>query len=226
MHHIYHTEGIILGSKNFGEAGKNYIIFTRDLGMIYASAQGIRKNFSKLRFVLQDFNYLKIDLVRGKDFWRITSVIKTNQFENLLKYPATLKIFVNISNLLKRLLAGEESNEVLFNDLLNGFSGLEKSLLNATRHSAQHEIQGQTFGASLRSDLGFPACQQLQNIEIIIVLRILNNLGYIGNDKMLEGLIKSPIEEILFEVPQTRLNPQNKDKIFSQINKILKETHL
>ncbi len=57
MHHIYHTEGIILGSKNYGEAGKYYSIFTRDLGMIYASAQGVRKMSSKLRFILQDFAY-------------------------------------------------------------------------------------------------------------------------------------------------------------------------
>ena len=55
MHHIYHTEGIILGSRNFGEAGKYYYIFTRDLGMITAGAQGVRKMSSKLRFVLQDF---------------------------------------------------------------------------------------------------------------------------------------------------------------------------
>ena len=30
MHHIYHTEGIILGSKNFGEAGKYYSVLTDD----------------------------------------------------------------------------------------------------------------------------------------------------------------------------------------------------
>src|SRR3989338_5144856 len=103
MHHIYHTEGIILGSKNFGEAGRHYSIFTRDLGMIHASAQGVRKMSSKLRFVLQDFSYLKIDFVKGKDFWRITSASKTNKLENLSK-PAIFEVFVNISKLLKRLL--------------------------------------------------------------------------------------------------------------------------
>jgi len=55
MHHIHHTEGIILESRNFGEGGKYYSIFTRDLGMVYASAQGVRKMSSKLRFILQDF---------------------------------------------------------------------------------------------------------------------------------------------------------------------------
>ena len=70
---------------------------------------------SKLRFVLQDFSYLKIDLVKGKDFWRITSASKTNKLENLSR-PEIFEVFVNISKLLKRLLAGEDPNKTLFVD--------------------------------------------------------------------------------------------------------------
>ncbi len=192
MHHIYHTEGIILGSGNFGETGKYYAIFTRDLGMIYASAQGVRKMCSKLRFVLQDFAYLKIDLVKGKDFWRITNASKTNKLENLSE-PGTFEVFVNISKLLKRLLAGEDPNKDLFMDLLNGLSILGKSTTK----------------------------DELRNIEAIIVLRVLNNLGYIGGNEVLQDFIKSPFEEeILFKVSESRA------KILHQINKALKETHL
>src|SRR3989344_112639 len=126
MHHIYHTEGVILGSRNSGEAGKHYYIFTRDLGMIYASAQGVRKMSSKLRFVLQDFAYLKIDLVQGKDFWRVTTASKTNLLEKISKQSENLRVFANIARLLKRLLSGVEPNEVLFADLIRGLSVLEK----------------------------------------------------------------------------------------------------
>ncbi|MEX2028975.1 MAG: DNA repair protein RecO [Candidatus Paceibacterota bacterium] len=193
MHHIYHTEGIILGSKNFGEAGKHYSIFTRDLGMIYASAQGVRKMSSKLRFVLQDFTYLNIDLVQGKDFWRVTNVSKTNLLEQITKQPEHFQIFANIARLLKRLLAGVEPNESLFNDVLAGLSVLEKAT----------------------------AQDNLRNIEAIIVLRILNNLGYIGGSEVLQNLIKSPFEDnLIFEVSK------NRTKILRQINQALKETHL
>jgi len=193
MHHIYHTEGIILGSKNYGEAGKYYSVFTRDLGMIYASAQGVRKMSSKLRFVLQDFACLKIDLVRGKDFWRVTTASKTGRLENITKNANTLKVFTNVARLLKRLLAGEDANPALFADLLNGLSVLEKSTTE----------------------------DELRNIEIIIVLRLLNNLGYIGENKILTNLIKSPFEEnLIFEASKSRT------EILNQINKALKETHL
>ncbi len=201
MHHIYHTEGIILGSRNSGEAGKYYYIFTRDLGMITASAQGVRKMSSKLRFVLQDFAYLKIDFVQGKDFWRVTNAAKTNMLEEVTKTPETFAVFANIARLLKRLLAGVEPNEALFMDVLNGLSILEKI---ATKDK-------DIFGGK----------EDLRNIEVIIVLRILNNLGYIGENEILENLIKSPFEEkLVFEVSKERA------KVLHQINKALKETHL
>jgi DNA repair protein RecO len=193
MHHIYHTEGIILGSKNHGECGKYYSIFTRDLGMVYASAQGVRKVSSKLRFVLQDFAYIKLDLVQGKDFWRITSASKTNALGQLTKNPGTFEVFFNIARLLKRLLAGVERNEALFVDLINSLSILEK----------------------------IETKEDLRNIEAIIVLRILNNLGYIGGDELVQNLTKSPFEDaLIFEF--SKLRPQ----VLSQINKALKETHL
>jgi len=193
MHHIYHTKGIILESKNFGEAGKHYSIFTRDLGMVYASAQGVRKVSSKLRFVLQDFSYIKLDLVQGKDFWRITSAGKTNKLGQLVKNSGTFEVFYNITKLLKRLLAGVERNEVLFVDLVSSLSILEK----------------------------IETKEDLRNIEAIIVLRILNNLGYIGGNEILQNLIKSPFEKnLIFEF--SKLRPQ----VLTQINKALKETHL
>ncbi|OGI65788.1 DNA repair protein RecO [Candidatus Nomurabacteria bacterium RIFCSPLOWO2_01_FULL_39_18] len=193
MHHIYHTEGIILGSKNFREAEKYYSIFTRDLGMIKASASGVRKMSSKLRFVLQDFAYIKIDLIQGKDLWRVTNASKTNLLEQITKQPEHFAVFVNIANLLKRLLAGIEPNKELFLDLLNGLSALEK----------------------------VETKEDLRNMEAIIVLRTLSNLGYIGGNETLQNLIKSPFEkDLIFEISKSRTS------VLSAINKALKETHL
>lgn len=182
-----------MSSRNYGEAGKYYSIFTRDLGMVYASAQGVRKMSSKLRFIMQDFAYLKIDLVQGKDFWRVTSASKTNLLEDITKNSEALAVFSNVARLLKRLLAGEDPNEHLFQDILKGLLVLEKS--------------------EKKDDL--------RNIEVVMVLRILKNLGYIGQDKDFDSLVESPFEEgLIFEASKSRI------KILSEINKALKETHL
>lgn len=193
MHHIYHTEGIILDSKNFGETGKCFFIFTRDLGLVYATAQGVRKMSSKLRYVLSDYAYIKVDLVQGRDIWRVTSASKTNKLDNLQSKKENFKVLVNVARLLKRLLAGVEKNETLFRDLLDGLFVLEKA----------H---------------GF---DDLRNIEVVMVLRILSNLGYIGGGEQLDTLITSPFEKgLVFEVSKSRA------RVLNQINKALRESHL
>ena len=142
---------------------------------------------------LQDYQYVKLDLVKGKDFWRLTSASKTNLLENLSNKKDAYLVFVNIAKLLKKLLAGEESNPELFQNLLNGLFLLEK----------------------------YDTEEELRNIEIITVLRILDNLGYIGGDGALNTLTKSPFEEnLLFETAKKR------NQILSLINQALKETHL
>jgi DNA repair protein RecO (recombination protein O) len=189
MHHIYHTEGIILGSRNFRESDKYYQIFTRDLGMLTASASGVRKMSSKLRFILQDFAYI----VQGRNIFRITSASKTGLLEQIVKKPEQFRVFANISRLLRRLLAGVEPNESLYADVIQGLSMLEK-------------VETE---------------EDIRNIEAVIVLRMVHNLGYIGGDDMLKEFIKSPFEEdIIFEAAK------NRTKILAEINKALKETHL
>ena len=91
------------------------------------------------------------------------------------------------------MLPGELPNAYLFNDLLDGLVFLEKSKIQS----------------------------EAENIEVIIVLRILNNLGYIGNNEMLKNITKSPYEDdLIFEASRSRT------KILLEINKAIHETHL
>src|SRR6185369_4009724 len=87
-HHIHHTQGFILGSTAVGEANRYITIFTRELGVIGAVEQGIRKIDSKLRYGLQDYAYVRADVIRGKHSWRITSAAPQNDFDMLRSDPA------------------------------------------------------------------------------------------------------------------------------------------
>jgi recombinational DNA repair protein (RecF pathway) len=143
--------------------------------------------------VLQDFSYVRIDLIKGKDFWRITSASKTNQLEEVIKQKDSLKVFARIAKLLRRLLPEQEANELLFKEVFIGLSALEK---------AKNE-------------------EEMFNIEILMVLRVLSNLGYIGENDSFEHLIKSPFEEeLFFEMSKNKL------EAIREINKALKETQL
>jgi DNA repair protein RecO (recombination protein O) len=191
MHHIYHTKGIILRSRNSGEAGKHYKIFTRELGMVTAKAAGVRKLSSKLRFVLQDFSFLDIDLVAGRNIFHLTTAVKTCDLENLTKKIEVFKTIHNIAGLLIRLMPESLPNEAMFDDLVSGLQMLENSK------------------------------EDCANIEALIVLRIINHLGYMQSKNNFKNFTESPFRKSLVS-----LISKERKAIFAEINRALKETHL
>ncbi len=110
MHAIITTPGFIVGSASYGEAGKLISIFTRDMGLIRAVAQGVRLEKSKLRYHVVEYSFGKFSFVRGKEVWRLTSA----QGETAVDDPAVQEFWARIALLLRRLLQGEEANIQLF----------------------------------------------------------------------------------------------------------------
>jgi len=72
MYSVYTTAGFVLGSAERGEANKIYSIYTKDFGLVRASAQAVRLEKSKLRYNLDDFTHGHFSLVRGKELWKLT----------------------------------------------------------------------------------------------------------------------------------------------------------
>lgn len=127
-------------------------IFTKELGVVHASAQGVRLLKSKLRYSLQDFAYVQVSLVRGKDIWRITNASPVSiRFPHLFSQSDYFEIYAKVLTLLRRLLNGEEKNESLFELLTQAFDFLETAT-------------SKTF--------------QPLSFECMLVLQILHNLGY------------------------------------------------
>lgn len=153
MYHIYHTEAFVIGHRNSGEADRIFYLYTKDFGFVRAKANGIRKLESKLRFSLQIFSHVYIDLVRGKDTWRITSGGSINYFSHISRNASSLKIMAQISKLTQRLCAGEEANTSIFSDLVDTANYLNKPDITIAEQ---------------------------KSAELTLVLRILHNLGYIG----------------------------------------------
>ena len=204
MHTIHTTPGFIIESRPRGEAGKLLSIFTRDLGLVLATAQGIRLEKSKLRYHSQEYAVGEFSFVRGKEFWRLTSAGETQRKEAIVPRQARDKqrskdsqeLIVRIASLLRRLLHGEEAHTELFDHLKNSFEFLENS----------PELSE----------------QQLKTLESVIVFRILHLLGYVGVDKNLDTkIISVPLTvELLNEAEGQRMSMNR------HINKALKESHL
>lgn len=106
----YRTEAFILAHSPVGEANNFITLFTEELGLLRASAQGVRRLQSKLRFGLQDFSLVEVVLVRGKEIWRITNAVPK---EGCLTLKRGVR-FGRVSMLLRRLLMTEVPQKALF----------------------------------------------------------------------------------------------------------------
>lgn len=194
MHHIYHTHGFILSSINKGEANKMLTVYTREMGLVRAMVQGIRLHKSKLRFSLQDFSYANIDFVRGKDVWRITSAKNISTFPYARSSRDSLLIIARISKLLERLCDGEESNEKIFDDFTQVLYLLDDISISKNSREA---------------------------LELHVVLRIMNSLGYIGESEMMSQYMGGSID-----LNKTEILLKERQSIISHINKALNESQL
>ena len=106
-YHIYTTKGLVLSARPLREADRVYSILTRDFGLIRASATGVRKEASKLRGSLEPFIISNISLVRGKEYWRITSA---EPVQRVAAAPTLARPLA----LLQRLVQGEAPHFELF----------------------------------------------------------------------------------------------------------------
>lgn len=194
MHHIYHTHGFIISSRHSGEANKMLTIYTREMGLVRTAVQGIRLHKSKLRFAVQDFSYANIDLVRGRDVWRMTSATNITSFPYARADRDSLLLIARISKLIERLCDGEEANEKIFDDFIQALYLLDDiNLVSETRTA----------------------------LELHLVLRIMNTLGYIGDSEMLSEYLSNPFNE-----GQTANLLKERQSIIAHINKALNESQL
>jgi DNA repair protein RecO (recombination protein O) len=165
MYTLYKTEGIVLESADTGESNKYISILTKDFGFIKALARSAREEKSKLRYSLQDLSYINTSLVRGRDIWRITGAKEHyNLYRELSGEMDKLRMLIRVFALLKRLLHGEEKNESLFLTVVNGIDFARGNRLDG---------------------------DSLINVEYIVVLRILAELGYVAKKSAFDSLLSS-----------------------------------
>mgnify|MGYP001571675779 FL=1 len=163
MYCKHHTRGIIVSSRIEGDSNRRINIFTENFGLISARLQGVRNAHSKLRGGSQDFSFGEFSLVHGKSGWKVVSVrADKNLFETFRNSPSKLKVVSNILNLIKKLVAEEETHSSLFSIISIFFNFLAKAK---------------------ESDIALAEC--------LTLIRVLHSLGYMRHDPELSIPISS-----------------------------------
>ncbi len=127
MYQKYHTEALVLGSREQGEADRVFSLYTKDFGLVRGRASAVRSEGSRMRYALQHYSCALVALVRGKRGWRIGGATPLGERGTL---EGTIT-FARTARLVLRLVAGEEQNDYLFATLSEAHSALARSAREA-----------------------------------------------------------------------------------------------
>ncbi len=161
MRHKYPTDAIVLSRTPLAEESALLTLLTREVGLVRARAQGVRKPGAKLAGALATFAESDVILVAGKEGWRVSgALLQENWFQKL---PRAARVrAARISTLLLRLVHGESPDATLFD----------------------------TFKAFLSALADFPESMH-DPAECLAALRLLSALGLDAGEIPEEGLFTS-----------------------------------
>lgn len=189
---VYSTQSLILGAYPYGEAHKVFTLLTRDLGTITALAMSVRSERSKLRYALEPFSLVGTSLVSAKRGWRITTAEPQRSFFFEIEEKNKRELMFRIMALVRRLAIGETHDPALFDLVIEGMDALQNTPTDS-----------------------------IKGLETILVMRILETLGY-GIDTKEQDLYEGDIRD-------TQLHKQalrDRRKLVSSINQALEMSGL
>ncbi|MFZ2523560.1 MAG: DNA repair protein RecO [Minisyncoccia bacterium] len=189
---VYTTKGIVLKKKNSGEQNSFLYILTKDLGLIIASARSTRSSKSKLKGLIEEFSHGDFSFVKGKNGWHLTNVSENGNF--FFQAPNhSRKTLAQMAAVLLKMIQGEEPHKEVYSTVVESF----KFLTEVTK-------------------------DHIHIVEVLSVLRIMYELGYVRDDNEVTDFLKN--DDYSSEILQQ--GQDNKIKIVALINRALKESQL
>ena len=164
-YHVYHTEALLLGGVARGEGDRLLYCYTRDLGLVLVHAKSLREMRSRLRYALQTFSHAHLDLIHGKHGWKLISARPVESFSTLWCSGRKRTILAQYTELIRRLIQGEQAEDSLFHEVLEGMHHLRN-------------IEGE---------------EELRSAELLFVVRLLHRLGYWGETQGMEELFTAGV---------------------------------
>jgi recombinational DNA repair protein (RecF pathway) len=142
---------LILKTTNMRESNKLIILYTQKFGLIYTTIQSVRELRSKMRFHTNRLSLVEVDVVRGRDIWRIVGI---HEYISIFDVTGTVwySLMERMANLILRLCSGEETHNELWEDIVGLYD-----YINSHKEDSNNTKEF---------------------VEIIFVSRMLYHLGY------------------------------------------------
>jgi DNA repair protein RecO (recombination protein O) len=113
---MIHTEGFVIKSMKYKEYDRLYTMLTKEHGKITVRGRGVRKPLSKFGAHLQLLNPLQLDLIQGKAWYTLRSLIPITNYQ-LPTDTNVLEAAYFLGYVLHKSLPDHYTNEMLYTNL-------------------------------------------------------------------------------------------------------------
>jgi len=121
MYARYRSQSFVLKKEDKGEVDELFTIYTKEFGKLEVLGKGIKKIKSKLRASIDLFYLSEIEFIQGKTYKTLTDAILIEKFKNIRKSLIRVKAIYSISEILDRVIGGQEKDERVWNLLTEVF---------------------------------------------------------------------------------------------------------
>jgi DNA repair protein RecO (recombination protein O) len=124
----FSDEGIVLARRNYGEADRILVLFSKHHGRISLLAKGIRRLTSRKRGHLEVFNYLKFQAIKGKGLDLIVEAETIDDFQIIRKNLKKVSLAYYFMEVAGRITHESEPNWELFDSILDYMDKLKTEI--------------------------------------------------------------------------------------------------
>ena len=137
---LYQTEGVLIGSRNWGEADKMVTIFTQEKGLVEAAAFGCRRPRSPLAASMQLFSYLDLQLAEGRRLDTVKQAQLKGRYKKLSEDLTVMSYGALVAEVMREFMPAGVPEPKLFQTLLEIMEAFEKRNPRVTALAAVLQI--------------------------------------------------------------------------------------
>ncbi|MFC1710118.1 DNA repair protein RecO, partial [Patescibacteria group bacterium] len=121
------SEAIVLARKNYSEADRIIILYSKGNGKLSVIAKAVRKPKSKKRGGLEVFSRIKFSAVRGKNLDILTEVEVIDQFDPIRHDLKKVSVAFFLTEVVGRLTRDEEENITYYDYIISSLKKLSNT---------------------------------------------------------------------------------------------------
>lgn len=113
------TEAVVLRHKDWGEADRFLVLFTREQGKLRAIVKGARRIRSRKAGHIEPFTRVKLMLNKGRDIWILTQAETINLYQPLRENLEKMGYAAYVLELIDRFTSEDDPNIYIYTLLTN-----------------------------------------------------------------------------------------------------------